>query len=574
MKIKTKITLGVGLLFLLIILLGVLSENYTQILRSNIENVLLANYNTLEYTHDMLIALENNNPKSLERFESDLQKQEANITEKGERGATISLRNYFEQYKLTGSLNSLPKIRRTILDIMEMNMRAIQRKSDIAKQTARTATLWIAIASISCFAIAIVLLMNLPGNIANPIKELTESIKRIAAKDYSQRVHFESNSEFGELALSFNTMAQKLEEYNNSSLARLMSEKKRIEAIVNNMKDPVIGLDEEMKIIFVNDFASKIIGLSHADLLDKPAPELSLKNDLLRYLTADLIAETKTGSKVKSKPMRIFDNGKEGYFEKDVVAITAFPTGETIKTLIGYVIILRNITEFKELDTAKTNFIANVSHEFKTPISSIKMSIQLLENEKIGLLNDEQKNLLESIDEDAGQLLKITSELLNMTQVESGKIQLAILSADPKEMLMYAVNANKMLAEQMKIKFQINVPDDLPKVYADREKTAWVLTNLISNAIRYSYDNSTIYLHISANAKQVEFTVRDTGKGIDPKYKEKIFDRYFRIPGTTKQGTGLGLAISKEFIEAQNGQIRLESELGIGSTFTILLNKA
>ncbi|MBE0651121.1 MAG: HAMP domain-containing protein [Bacteroidales bacterium] len=574
MKIKTKLTLGVGLLFLLIILLGVLSENYTQLLKSNIENVLSENYNTLEYTRDMLIALGNDDAASLQRFESDLRKQETNITEKGEQAATFALRNYFNEYKLTHSKDLLPKMRKTILDIMEMNMRAIQRKSEIAKHTAHTATFWIAIASISCFVIAIVLQINLPGNIANPIKELTESIKRIAAKDYSQRVHFVSNSEFGELALSFNTMAQKLEEYNNSSLARLMMEKKRIETIVNNMKDPVIGLDENMRIIFVNDFAANIIGLQQYDLLDKPVSVLSAKNDLIRNLTADLISPAQINSKEKSKPIRIFANGKEGYFEKEIVAISAVPTGETNKVLIGYVIILRNITEYKALDTAKTNFIANVSHEFKTPISSIKMSIQLLENEKIGVLNEDQKSLLESIKEDAGQLLKITSELLNMTQVESGNIQLSILSADPKEMLTYAINANKILADQMKIKFKIDVPENLPQVYADREKTAWVLTNLISNAIRYSYDNSTVYLSITPKEKQVEFAVKDTGKGIDPKYKEKIFDRYFRVPGTSKEGTGLGLAISKEFIEAQDGQIKVESELGAGSTFTIALNRA
>ena len=252
--------------------------------------------------------------------------------------------------------------------------------------------------------------------------------------------------------------------------------------------------------------------------------------------------------------------------------ITIIPTGEQASKTIGHVIILRNVTPYKELDFAKTNFIATVSHELKTPISSIQMSLQLLQNEQIGKMNEEQKNLLESINEDAARLLKITAELLNMTQVESGKIQLGIIPTAAKEMLMYAVNANKTQAEQKQIKLEISCPDTIPKVLADNEKTSWVLTNLISNAIRYSYDNSTIYLSVTETKNQIQFSVKDTGQGIAPQYKDKIFDRYFRVPGIKKEGTGLGLSISKEFIEEQGGQITVDTDFGAGSVFTVSLN--
>jgi len=148
------------------------------------------------------------------------------------------------------------------------------------------------------------------------------------------------------------------------------------------------------------------------------------------------------------------------------------------------------------------------------------------------------------------------------------------LAADAKGILQYAVNANSVAAGQKNIKLEITAPDNLPKVLADEEKTAWVLTNLISNAIRYSYDNTTVHINIQHTGGEIEFAVTDTGQGIAPQYKEKIFDRYFRVPGTKKEGTGLGLAISKEFIEAQGGKIRVESDFGAGSTFTIILNAA
>lgn len=574
MKIKTKITLGVGLLFILILLLGLVGAIYINALKADTENILVANYNTLDYSRSMLVALDAPSEKSTQKFEESLYNQEHTITEIGEKEVTEELRSLFEQYKLRNSDHLLaPSMRKEIYKLMEMNMHAIQRKSEQAQKTAEIATFWIAATATLCFLIAFVLLINLPANIGNPIQELTNSIKQIADENYSERVHFESHSEFGDLAKSFNVMAEKLEEYNSSNLARIMVEKKRIETLINNMRDPVLGLDENLNVLFVNEEATHIIGLKQQELVGHPAQELAIKNDLIRSLLLDLMSAEKENGTLRPKPVKIYADGKESYFEKQHLHISILPTGEQRKTIIGHVIILRNVTEYKELDFAKTNFIATVSHEFKTPIASIKMSLQLLENDQIGTLNPEQKNLVESIQDDATRLLKITGELLNMTQVESGNIQLSIIPTAPKDILNFALNATKMQAEQKQIKFEINYPDNLPKVQADHEKTTWVLTNLISNAIQYSYDHATIYLSIYEADQKVCFAVKDTGQGIAPQYKDKIFDRYFRVPGSKKEGTGLGLSISKEFIEAQGGEIMVNTEFGAGSTFVVKLNK-
>src|SRR5665213_260789 len=200
------------------------------------------------------------------------------------------------------------------------------------------------------------------------------------------------------------------------------------------------------------------------------------------------------------------------------------------------------------------------------------MSLQLLENEKIGVLNAEQHDLMESIKEDAGRLLKITGELLNMTQVESGTIQMNIIPFKAKEIIDYAVNTNNAAAEQKQIKLIVTVPENLPKITADNEKSSWVLTNLISNAIRYSYENSIVKINVVKEGDKVRFSVIDSGQGISPQYVSKIFERYFRIPGTKEKGTGLGLSISKEFIEAQGGEITVKSDFGAGSTFSFTLH--
>ena len=570
MKIKTKLTLGVGLLFALIILLVALSVRYVRVLRNDTNNVLSANYNSLEYAKNMLAALDETGSSGIRNLEKNLQKQENNITETGERVATQKLRTYFSLYCSDTTQKYAARIRNEIFQIMGLNMEAIERKNTIAQQRADEAYSLIAIVGTLCFVIAFTLLVNLPANIANPIEELTQSIGQIADKNYSQRVRFLSHNEFGDLARSFNTMAEKLEEYNNSNLAKLMIEKKRVETLINIMHDPVLGLNEHQKIIFVNEEAAKIIGINAADLVGKSAKDVAIYNDLVRSLLQDL----GNANPQIPNPLKIFADGRESYFEKEVLPIAVVPTGEQSPIFIGHVLILRNITQYKELDTAKTNFIATVSHEFKTPIASIKMSLQLLEDERVGVLNDEQKKLKESIKEDTNRLLNITHELLNITQVESGNIQVSMQAVNPNHIMQDAIEANQTQAQQKGVKLEwtpLNLP---PSVWADDEKTAWILTNLISNAIRYSYDNAAVLLKISVQNEQVIFTVQDTGQGIARQYQGKVFDRYFRVPGTKKEGTGLGLAISKEFVEAQGGRISVESDFGAGSKFMVALKIA
>ncbi|MCV2486614.1 cell wall metabolism sensor histidine kinase WalK [Flavobacterium sp. SH_e] len=565
MRIKTKLNLGVGLLFLMIIILSLVSGYSVFLIKADTENILKANYNTLEYSRNMILSLDEikmNDDNKIHVFKEYLEKQTQNVTEPGEKEATANLEKNFALLEKNGSNERLKaQIRQDIFAIMKLNLDAIKQKSDIAKHTAENANLWIAIVGTLCFLIAFNLLVNLPNNIANPIKELTLSIKEIANKNYSERVHFTSHSEFGDLAKSFNTMAQKLQEYNDSNLYKLFFEKKRLETLINNMNDPIIGLDNEGIVLFVNDEALKIIGLKSEDIIGKPASELAVSNDLMRSL---ILKESETP---KKQPLKIFAHGKESYFEKEIHNITITPTGEEKEINIGDVIILRNITLFKELDFAKTNFIATVSHELKTPIASIKLSLQLLENAKTGDMNDDQKQLVESIKDDSQRLLKITGELLNLSQLETGNIQLNIGKSNPHEIVKYAVEAVKVQADQKQIQLVVDADENLKNVKADAEKTGWVLINYLSNAIRYSSEKSTILIKLKEENNQMVFQVIDTGKGIDTRYKDRVFDKYFQVPGSQKSGTGLGLAISKEFIEAQNGSVGVESNLGLGSTF-------
>lgn len=578
MKIKTKLTLGVGLLFLLIILLSLVSGGYILTLKNDTNNILKANYNSLNYSRKMLISLDEEayDKTAEKRFKANLELQLRNITESGENEITQRLKDHVTELKaapIDEKEHTRTLIRQDILQIMQLNMTAIQRKSELANDSSNDALFWIILTGGSCFLIAFILLVQLPKNIAKPIKELTESIRQIASRNYKQRVEFESHNEFGDLAKSFNTMAEKLDEYNSTQLAEVLYEKKRIETLINNMNDPVIGLDEQGKVVFVNDEAINILNIQKNNLVGRSAKELALSNDLVRSLIRDLKEIAGDNVQKEDPLMNIFVDGKEQYFEKELITISITPTGEREQQLIGNVIILRNITSFKELEFAKTNFMATISHELKTPISSIKMSLQLLETKDVGIINEDQRELLRSIREDNERLLKITGELLNLSQIETGNIRLFMQPSDPYKLITQAVEAVQKEAEHDHIRLEVDAETNLSPVSMDTDKTQWVLINLLINAIHYSPNGGVITIRLKQEADQLRFEVKDHGEGIAEEYLSRIFDRYFQVPGISKPGSGLGLAICKEFIEAQGGTIGVDSTPGEGSTFFFLLTR-
>ncbi|WP_304344383.1 ATP-binding protein [Chryseobacterium koreense] len=565
MKIKTKLILGVGVLFLMIALLSVIGAVYINKSKSDTKNILVANYKSLEYSKEMMLSLDKiaSDSTQLESFKKNLKLESQNLTEVGEKDAYLSLKSHLEQFLHSNSAETEKLIRSDLVDVMQLNMEAIQRKSDIAIATAENATAWILGLGTLCFLVALTLLFNLPNSIAEPISILTSSIKQIAAKNYNQRIHFQTSGEFADLVDSFNVMAEKLEEYENSNLAKHLTDKKRVETLISKMRDPVIGLDEENKIIFINDEALKISGLQKEEVYGKNINEVAVQNDLVRELLRN-----RNDDVSKNVPLKIFADNKESYFEQELIPISIKPTGEHTVKNIGNVIFLRNITPFKELDFAKTNFIATISHELKTPISAIKMETSLLKDEKFGKLNEQQKELVQGIEEDAQRLLNITSELLNMSQVETGNINLEITDCKVTELIENAVQNNLTIANNKELELVTNLKtEDGKTVRADFGKLIWVLNNFIANAVKYSFSGEKITIAAENFQGKVRFSVTDTGTGIEPRFHQQIFERYFQIPNESQNGTGLGLAISKNFIEKMGGSIGVESEKGKGSAF-------
>jgi signal transduction histidine kinase/HAMP domain-containing protein len=574
MKVKNKLRLGFGFLFLVVLAFGILSLIYINRLSTGAKVILKDNYKSLSYTREMRTVLDENSlplpAAALKSFNTQLTAEEHNITEPGELQAAQGLRAAFKRLQQGTDLRSLQQAeldaRRNLRNIEVVNMNAIISKNEKANTSVDEATLILGLVGTFTFLVLFSFSVNFPAIISGPLNALLVGIREISQKNYNKRLHFTQNDEFAEVAGAFNDMAARLNEWENSNLSTVMSEKSRIETIIEQMQDAIFGINENNEILFINTAAKKILNISEPKVEGRSVAEIIKSNDLFKSIVE---------GQQPGKPFKIVVDGQNSHFQLETREITVPNIGPDSGPLkianksAGKVYILKNITEFKERDEAKTNFIATISHELKTPISAIKMSLKLLVDPRVGALNLEQEQLAKHIEEDSDRLLKITSELLDLSQVETGNIQLNFIAATPRKIVDYAIKAVRFEAEQKGVTIEHEIPEGLPEVHADVEKTAWVLINFLSNALRYSPAKSKIQLRISVKDQQIEFSVRDFGKGVDPIYQKRLFDRYFQVPtdGKNKSGSGLGLAISKDFIEAQGGSIGLESEVGEGSRF-------
>jgi len=555
-SVRNRIRLGTFFLFLLVLLsCGVGVYNLVR-LKNDATLILKNNYESLDYCHSLQQLLDQSLPGRwpLAAMDSVLQLQERNVTEPGEQEATRNIRQQLEVLRAGTDTGAITAMRGSIQQVLRLNMRAIETKNNRATATANKTLTYISLLAGLVVLIGISFAYNFPSVLTQPIRSLTEGLQEISRKNYRHRLHLTRDDEFGQMARSFNTMAERLEYFEHSNLNKIIFEKTRAEAVINSLREASIGIDKSGMVLFANNQALQLLGLQAKDIVGKQAAEVSGRNDLLRFLLED-----------KGKlPFKVVLDSRENYFVKEEIEIDQ--EGSESK-----VIVLQNITSFKELDVAKTHFIATVSHELKTPLASSDFSLKLLENPRTGTLTPDQQELVHNLRQDNQRMLRILSELLNMAQVETGRIELHLAPADAGQIVTAAVQSLSAAARAKSVDIRFESPENVKQVMADAEKTGWVLNNLLSNAIRYSPGGGTITVQLINEAARVVFSVKDQGPGIPAQYAEKVFDRFFTLPDSKNTGTGLGLAISKEFIEAQGGQIWVDAAWTTGSDFRFSL---
>jgi signal transduction histidine kinase len=312
-----------------------------------------------------------------------------------------------------------------------------------------------------------------------------------------------------------------------------------------------------------------ITGLRESDLISHYLPDVVAHNDLVREIYKTTMGSNKESE--SGKPLRIIYNNEELFYKIEKEEIKTYSELTHQETFIGHLILLKNITQFQVRDTAKTNLLATASHELKTPLSSINLSLKLLEDKRLGELSKEQSEIIHSLRQQSNRLSRVINELLDYSQIETGNIKLNFTSVKPEDVIELGVTALMMQAAEKNIHLETEVDENLPEVRADLEKVIFVFVNLLNNAIRYSKQNDEIKLQANKNYREVRFSVIDRGPGISKEDQEKLFQRFTQVGKKSRQGWGLGLAISKEFVQAQGGKIWVESEVGQGSKFIFSL---
>ena len=555
------------------------SVNYSMLMLKELDNIFLfqtqlLNANLEETAKDSIYSLISTHKK---RFDKIYIQQKNNITEPGENilmkkvSANYSRfinkieklshekKEFNEELEIT---NSYKVLKNSINEIYLLNINAILKKSDVAENTASTVITYMSIITVLSLIITIVFIYYFPGYLIAPIKELTNKIKAVSDKSFDQRVEIKANDEIGELSESFNLMAERLKEFEESHLDQLLLEKYRMETLVFGLNDGVLLLDEKNNVLLINSIAEEIFNLKSHDILNKNINRFADESEILKYVLT-LVAEKNTSG----KPLKINKNNTEEYYSAEYIEIKRNNIHVNQNKILGLVLYLKNVTSFEKRDLAKTNMLATVSHELKTPVSSINLSLKLLNDSRIGILNPEQEKLLQSIQLQNKRLLNVINEILDYSQVETGKINLSIDNVDPAQIIEIATFALMVFLNEKEIELKVDIEKEIPFIRADLEKTIWVLVNILSNAIRYSPMKEKIILTAAKEKNYVIFSVEDFGAGIPPEDKERIFQKFVKDKVNFNRGTGLGLAIAKEFVESQGGRIWAVSEINRGSKF-------
>ena len=609
MKIRTQIFSGFLLILVLTLILAGVTIYYLSNLGNASNKILEDNYRSIKASEGMIVSLakidqilskiclgSNYNDSTLviilenekEILQSNLLICQANASNEAESSLTRQIEKDYIKYRDNiGTFNTTTDkvglyftilqrqnevIRENVVQLASINHKDLSQKDDYAQSLYFRSKIYVFLIMVLVLLIVGWAVYQVPHEIVKPINKITEKIKRISQGEYQQQIEVDSRSELGALSKAFNTMSIKLQEFEKLNIEEVQAQKSRMESIIKSLNDGLIILDEKGEIILVNSTAKSLIGRKEGHLIGYKLKWLAKNNDVLREIQASLesqerVMEGGVGER-HSFLKNVNEEGKSSFYAKDIVKV--YSNDESIRKFIGYIITLKDITSFKESDEAKTNFIAVVSHELKTPLSALNMSLMLLRDSRFGALNEEQEKITLSMKREVQRLVNMVTELLDLSKVESGKINLEEQAVSPKILMEYALAPVEAKFNDKGIEVVRDFEEDLPDVYVDPEKISWVLINLMTNAIRYSGEGGKVILSTRQIGQEVEFAVEDYGFGIAKEDLKRVFNKFVQLQTNgkkNKHGLGLGLAISKEVVEAHGGEIAVSSKIGQGSRF-------
>lgn len=436
-----------------------------------------------------------------------------------------------------------------------------------AQETSDRATYAVLLAAMIALLLSIIASIQFTRSIRRPVRKLTQTIRRIRQGRFNQKIDVTTEDEIGELSREFNKMTERLRMYEQMNVAELIAEKKKSEAVIASMADPVILTDEENHLLAMNQAAVKALDISENDWAGKSVRELFQDERLTKLLTADAPAHDESAH--HEELLALAQAEHTLYFRPRQTKIT-----DEQGQVHGVVTLLQDVTRFKKLDQMKSDFMATVSHEFRTPLTSLNMTIDILLQGLLGGVSAQQGELLATAKADCERLTKLVKELLNLSRLESGRYQMKKEPVNMQELVDDALKHLRVPFRLKEIAFETTIDATLPNFPADREQLSWVITNLVSNALRYTPAGGKVTITAGRENGLIQVSVADSGRGIPPEKMESIFDKFVQVRQATEStpgSVGLGLAIAKEVVEAHGGRIWVTSEMGKGSTFVFTI---
>ena len=464
-------------------------------------------------------------------------------------------------------LPSFTAVRDACIHLRDINEGTMVKASDHARRVARKA-IW-SMVTIGSGAILLGLSFSLllSNFLVRPLRQIMEATQDIAEGNYGVQVSAASADELGRLSVAFNTMVEKLRTYHDLNVGRMMAEKRRGDAIIQSIEDGIVVVDAEFKITGINRTAAKLFACETGKALDRHFLEIVNNEELFNYIKES--AESGSSPKIE-EGQNVLTVREDGGQSHHLFSIT--PVKTETGAMIGVVLLLRDITSLKELDRLKSEFVMTASHELRTPLTSLGMSVDLLREEAQGKLSEKEEQLLSAAHEDLQRLKALVNDLLDLSRIEAGKIEMDFDRVSVQLLFEKAVSSIIAQAKDKEVELTFTAPSGLPQVKADANKITWVLTNLISNGLRYTSKGGKIHLYAEHFGAQTHVSVSDDGAGIPYEYQTKIFEKFVQVKSDqATEGTGLGLAICKEIVRAHGGTIWVDSAPGEGSTFTFTL---
>jgi signal transduction histidine kinase len=475
---------------------------------------------------------------------------------------------YFGRPGDPGLLGRFNEIKAVSNEILRINRENMELARDRARGSARSALVAFGV-SLGVVALLVAAVgWYLLRTILGPIQAVTDAAQAMGGSGLLDRtVPVSGPAELGRLAAAFNAMTHELRKYRRSNVDRMVRAQRTAQATIDSFSDPVLVVDPSGRVDLTNPAARTLFGVGPA-AAGEPGPVWQPPDALRQPLTAALQSQRAYQPEQFDQAVS-FRLGDEDRTYLPQVRSIRDPEGNTL----GAAVVLNDITRFRLLDQFKSDLVATVSHELKTPLTAVRLAVHVLLEEAVGALNPKQTELLVDARDNAERLLALIEQLLALARLQRAQDREVFRTLDPVELLRHAADGARPRAEDKHVELDLAVNDPLPAVAVDPDRMAQALGNLLNNAVTYTPTGGTVSLSAErTGAGGVALTIADTGVGIPAEYLPHVFDRFFRIPGQSEEGgTGLGLAIVKEIVTAHRGEVTCTSEPGKGTTFRIVL---